>query len=115
MRPVLEGVAGEVLACLKAARRPEDVLGAEVEHRLGVRMVAAGGRIAGHADDVLDPKRMCREHVGLDRQPVAVAPRDLQGRLDAPVAQQVRHCEGRHGHAGGGGVGQVEGRNVLPQ
>src|SRR5690242_4932479 len=62
---------------------PHELDAVQVEHGLGVRVVAEPRVVAGHQDHVEDAEGGGGQQVGLERDPVAVAAGDLHDRLDA--------------------------------
>ena len=57
--------------------------GVEIEHRLGLGLVALGRIVALEREQVSDAERRGRHQVALQRDPIAVAASELKDRLDA--------------------------------
>ena len=64
--------------------------------------------VAGQTEEVLQPQGGSRQHVGLHRDPVAVAAGHLDDRLHALSLGQQARADGRHAHNGGLAVGDVD-------
>ena len=73
----------------EGARHRQHLGGKQIEHRLRVRMIAAGRGIPTHEDHVLDPKHRRTQQIRLQRNAIAVARRHLQDRLDAMIQEKV--------------------------
>ena len=73
----------------------------DVEDRGCVRIVAQLRRIAGEAENVLQPDRRCAQQIALNAQHIAVAAGVVQDRLDADVLLDL-HAEALRAHAGAG-------------
>jgi hypothetical protein len=85
----------------------------QVEHRLGLRMIARLYAIAGQAQHVAHPHRRAAQDVALDRDPVAVAAGDLHHRRVADARQQCAHRQARHVAIRARAVGGVDGVDVA--
>ena len=86
--PVTLRPEGNSPALADADRGRDQGAGIEVEHRLGVGLVARGRIVAAQHQQVADAERRRAEQVALQREPVAVAAGQLQHRLDAVALQQ---------------------------
>ena len=84
-------------------------LGLEVEHRLRLRLIAGLDRIAGKAEKTVYAERCRPQHIGLQREAVAVAHGELEHRLDAFAGQDRSGRERRKMGASGGTVQHVDG------
>ena len=62
----------------------------EIEHRLGVGLVARARIVAAQHQQIADAERRRAEQIALQREPVAVAAGELQHRLDAALATGSR-------------------------
>ena len=99
------------LEAVLVAQRPADVEqrdAVEIEHGLGLRMIAVGDTVAGEAQHVAHAHRRAAEDVALDRDPVAVAARDLHHGRIADARQQRAHGEARHVAVGAAAVRRVD-------
>ena len=96
--------------CSSRSVRPmsSSVSAVEIEHRLGLRMVAAAHTVAGEAQHVADAHRGAAQDVALDRDPVAVAARDLHHGRVADARQQRADGEARHVAVGAAAVRCVD-------
>src|SRR5450759_158872 len=91
-------VSAQVLALLHRADHVEELYRLEVEDRLALFVVAGRDRVAGQAQDAADAPRIREQHLVLERHAVAVAARDLQVRLAAPLEDDERRRERRVPH-----------------
>ncbi len=84
--------------------------GVDIENGGGVGIVAQLGRVAGEAEDVVQPDGRRAEQVRLDAENVAVAAGVMQHRLDAGVLLDL-DAEALRAHARRGArrVGHVDG------
>ncbi len=80
----------------------------EIEHGLGLRMVAVAHTVAGEAQHVADAHRGAAEDVALDRDAVAVAAGDLHHGRVADAGQERADGEARHVAIGAAAVGGVD-------
>ena len=80
----------------------------EVEDRLGARLVADAGAVAGQAEHVAHAHGGGAEHVALDGDAVPVAAGDLVDRAVAGAGQQRADADRGHVAVGAGGVGGVD-------
>ena len=83
--------------------------GIEIEHRLGVGLIARARIVAAQHQQVADAERRGADQVALQREPVAVAAGELQHRLDAILLQDRRGGERTHMRARARAVGDVDG------
>ncbi len=81
----------------------------EIEHRLGVRLVASLGIVAAQQQQIADAEGGCTHQVALERNAVTVAAGELEDRLDAGLDEQRGRCGRRHVGAGTRTVGHVDG------
>ena len=101
--------AGENPIVPHGADRRHELVGLEVEHRLRLRLIAGVDRIAGEAEQAVHAERRPPQHVGLQRQAVAVAHGELQHRLDAFAGEDRRRRERREMGARARAVEHVDG------
>ena len=80
----------------------------DVEHRLGIGLVAGFRVVAGEHQDVADAERGGAHQFALQRDAVLVAAGDLQDRLDAGAEKDRRGRERAHVGAGAGAVGDID-------
>ena len=80
----------------------------DVEHRLGVGLVAGFRIVAGEEEEVADAERGGAHHLALQRDAVLVAAGDLQDRLDLHADEDGGGRKRRHMGAGAGAVGDVD-------
>ena len=80
----------------------------DVEHRLGVGLIAGLGVVAGEQQNVVNVERRRAHQFALQRDAVLVAAGDLQDRLDAGVDQERRRGERAHVGAGAGAIGDID-------
>ena len=97
-----------VVALVHPGADREQLRRVEVEHALRLRVVAAARVVAGHEQHVLEPERPGGEQVGLQREPVPVAARLLEDRLEAHVEHRARGREARQVQRRALVVGDVE-------
>ena len=71
------------------------VLAVDVEHRLGVGLVAGLRVVAGEQQQIADAERGRAHQLALQRDAVLVAAGDLQDRLDAGAEQEGRPRQAR--------------------
>ncbi len=102
----------DVEAVIQAAHDVDKTDGIHVKHCSRIGIVAQLGRVAGEAEDVLQPDRRSAQQIRLDAKNVAVAAGVMQNRLNAGVllnldaealrahasrgARRVRHIDGMH-------------------
>ncbi len=87
---------------------PSSDVRVEVEHGLGLRVVAGLHAVARQAQHVADAHRRAAEDVALDRDAVLVAAGDLHDRRVADARQQRADGEARHVAVGAAAVGRVD-------
>ena len=80
----------------------------DVEHRLGVGLVAGLRVVAGEKEEVADAERRRAHHLALQRDAVLVAAGDLQDRLDAGAEEKARCGQRAHMRARAGAVGDID-------
>ena len=83
--------------------------GVEIEHRLGVGLIAGARIVAAQHQEVADAERRRADQIALQREAVAVAAGQLQDRLDAVLVQDRRSGERAEMRARAGPVGDVDG------
>ncbi len=81
----------------------------DIEHRLGVGLVAGARIVAAQHQEVADAERRGAQQVALQRDAVAVAASDLHDRLDALLDQDRGGGERREMRAGAGAVCEIDG------
>ena len=77
---------GQRTVVAQAPRGFDQRSGIDVEHRLGVGLIAGLGIVAGEQQKVTDAERGGAHQVALEREAVSVAAGELQDRLDAHAA-----------------------------
>ncbi len=100
---------GKLAAVAHADRGLNQRTGIEIEHRLGVGLIARARIVAAQHQKVADAERRRADQVALQREPVAVAAGQLQHRLDAVLVQDRRGGERTHMRARACTVGDVDG------
>ena len=80
----------------------------DIEHRLGVGLVAGLRVVAGEHQEVVDAERRRAHEVALQRDAVAVAAGELQDRLDARPEEERRRGKRAHVRPRAGAVGQID-------
>ena len=79
----------------------------QIQHVLSVRMIADLGVIAGHTQKVLDPAHRAAQHIGLNRDPIAMLAGHLHNRLDPQLAHHHARAQRRHPSNSALIIGQV--------
>ena len=87
----------------------------DVEHRLGVGLVAGLGVVAGEAQQVAHAAGGGAHQLALQRDAVAVAAGELEDRLDAFAREHRRRDRRRQMRARAGAVGDVDGVGETAQ
>ena len=100
---------GQLAAVADADRGRDQRAGIEIEHRLGVGLVAGGRIVAAQHQEIADAERGGAEQVALQRQAVAVAAGQLEHRLDAVLPQDRRRGERAQMRTRAGAVGDIDG------
>ena len=85
----------------------------EIEHALGLLVVAHHGVVAGEAEDVGDAQEGRRQKVGLQPQAVAVAARGLEDGIAAAANDLAGDRQGAHAHHSALVVGHVEAVDLV--
>ena len=80
----------------------------DIEHRLGVGLVAGLRVVAGEQEQVANAECGGAHHLALQRDAVFVAAGDLQDRLDARANEQARRGQRAHMRARPGAVGDID-------
>ena len=107
-RPAHFAAGGQRALVAQPPRRLDQGPRIDVEHRLGVGLVAGLRVVAGEQEEVADAERGGAHHLALQGQPVLVAAGDLQDRLDAGAEQERRRGQRRHMGTRAGAVGHVD-------
>ena len=87
----------------------------QVQHILRIRVIADLWVVAGHGEEVGDAAGRAAQHVGLERDAVAVLACHLHHRLDAKLAQNNPRAERRHTPKPALVVGQIDGVHRAAQ
>ena len=82
--------------------------GVQIEHRLGLGMVAQLGVVAGQAQNVVDAQHGGAQQVGLQRDAVAVAAGQLEDGGKPRVLQHLAGGQTAQPHDGGLVIGHVD-------
>src|SRR5262249_10233099 len=82
-RPAANRIAADVQPEIQVVNDVHQTDGIDVKDRRGVRIVAELRRIAGDADQVVDPHRVTAQQLGLHAEHIAVATRKVQRGFDA--------------------------------
>ena len=98
----------KVMVIAQGARDAEQRHAVQIEHRLGLRMIAGLHAVAGQAQDVADAHGGAAENVALNRDAVLVAAGDLHDGRIADARQQRAHGETRHVAVRAAAVGGVD-------
>ena len=109
------GAVGQLAVVADRARRFGERARIEIEHRLGVALIAGGRIITAQQQQVAHPERGGAHQLALERDAVAVAAGELEDRLDPGADQQRRRRKGAHMGAGAGAVGDVDGVRKAAQ
>jgi hypothetical protein len=80
----------------------------EIARRAGLGLVGDLDLVAAQAEDVPHPEQSPPEQVGLEREPVAVAARGVDDRLDPLVERHGGRRPGRHARACARVVGELD-------
>jgi hypothetical protein len=94
---------------------PHELDAVEVEHRLGVGVVAEPRVIAGHQEQIADAQRGGGQQIGLQRDAVAVAAGDLHDRFDARGQREEAPRPVGQPHVRALAVGDVDRVHPAPQ
>ena len=94
---------------------PEQLSAVQVEDRLGLRVVALPGIVAGHQHHVRDAQRRGGQQLGLQRDPVPVPAGQLHDGLDPGVQRGQAAGPARHPGRGARVVGDVHRVHPVPQ
>jgi hypothetical protein len=97
------------------ARRLGERARVEIEHGLGIRLIAGGRIVAAQQQEVPHPERGGAHQLALERNAVTVAAGQLEDRLDPGTDQQRRRRQGAHMGAGAGPIGDVDGIRQAAQ
>src|SRR5262249_15853451 len=81
----------------------------DVEHRLGLRLVAGLRVVTGEAQEVVHATGGGAHEIGLQRNAVAIAAGELEDGRDTRAREQGRRDRGGEVRAGAGAVGDVDG------
>ena len=84
---------GQFAAIANADRGLDQRAGIEIEHGLGVRLIARGRIVAAQHQKIAQAERRRAEQVALQREAIAVAAGELQHRLDAAALQDRGGCK----------------------
>ena len=101
------------LPCVQLVAALDEVDGIEVEHALGLLVIAHAGVIAGEAQDARDPQERRRKQVRLQGQAVAVAAGHLEDGVAAPGDDLVADGERAQAHDRALVVGDVEAVDLV--
>ena len=96
-------------------QRPQQLHAVQVEDRLGLRVVAELGVVAGHHQDVADAEGRRAEQVGLQRDAVAVPAGHLHDRLEPGVQRGEAAGPAGQPDVGALVVGDVDRVDPVPQ
>ncbi len=107
-RPAILRPVGSSPCSLMRRAIAESVVEFDVEHRLGVGLVAGLRVVAGQDQQVVHPGRRRAHQIGLQRNAIAVAAGELQDRLDAVLHHERRCNGGGQVRAGARPVGDVD-------
>ena len=80
----------------------------QIEHRLGLRMIAGLHAVAGQAQHVAHAHRRTAQNIALNRDPVLVAAGNLHDRRIADARQQRANRETRHMAVRAAAVGRID-------
>ena len=80
----------------------------DVEHRLGVGLIAGFRIVTGEKEEITDAERGRPHQFALQRDAVFIAAGDLENRFDAGADQEARGRERAHMRPRAGPVGDVD-------
>ena len=105
-----DGIGADVEPVIQPVHDVDQADRVDVEDRGGIGVVAQLGRVAGEAQDVMQPDRRSSQQVRLDAEDVAVAAGVVQNGFDAGVLLDL-DAQALRAHAGRGArrVGHVDG------
>ena len=106
--PATSRPVGKRTVVAQPLRGFEQRFGVDIEHRLGIGLIAGFRVVAGEHQDVADAERRGAHQFALQRDAVLVAAGDLQDRLDAGAEKDVCGRERAHMGAGAGAIGEID-------